>query len=152
MLPVKYYSIWPSGFRGEDFFMYQPIRNKNRPWRPCFLSDRDKMSNRCSLHRCSQLNWIKFCPVVSEKMIKMWIVKRRTERRLMKDAKWRQKLTWPLARWAKNLSKQRKGMIWKNEYQKSITWKCRIPGNHNKTARKFNAKIMRSGNLFTIVL
>ena len=27
--------------------MYQPIRNKNRPWRPCFLSDLDKMCKLC---------------------------------------------------------------------------------------------------------
>ena len=30
-------------FQKRRFLMYQPIRNKNRPWRPCFLSDRDEM-------------------------------------------------------------------------------------------------------------
>ena len=97
MLPVKYSSIWPSGFRGEEFFTstnqkqglpmaaifvvrsgrnesetklckgppidascrvwfhlatrfqrrrflkIRPIRNKNCPWRPYLLSDRDEM-------------------------------------------------------------------------------------------------------------
>jgi hypothetical protein len=29
----------------SDFFRNQPIRNKNCLWRPCLLTDRDKMSN-----------------------------------------------------------------------------------------------------------
>jgi len=32
-------------FQGRRFFRNQPIRNKNCLWRPCFLTDRDKMSN-----------------------------------------------------------------------------------------------------------
>ena len=43
MLPTKLWFIWPNGFRGEEF--YQPIRNKNRLWWPCLLTDRDEMSN-----------------------------------------------------------------------------------------------------------
>jgi hypothetical protein len=45
MLPTKFQSIWQSGFRGEDFFRNQPIRNKNCLWRPFLLTDRDEMSN-----------------------------------------------------------------------------------------------------------
>ena len=45
MLPTKFQFIWESGFRGEIFFRNQPIRNKNGLWRPCLLTDRDKMSN-----------------------------------------------------------------------------------------------------------
>ena len=44
MLPTKFRFIWPSGFRGEDFFRNQPIRNKSRLWWPCLLIDRDEMS------------------------------------------------------------------------------------------------------------
>jgi hypothetical protein len=33
--------IWESGFRGEDFFRNQPIRNKNGLWWPCLLTDRN---------------------------------------------------------------------------------------------------------------
>jgi hypothetical protein len=29
----------------KHFFLNQPIRNKNRLWRPCLLMDRDEMSN-----------------------------------------------------------------------------------------------------------
>ena len=43
MLKLKKYSIWPSNFKEEDFLMYQPIINTNRPLQPCFLSDQDKM-------------------------------------------------------------------------------------------------------------
>ena len=45
MLPTKFQFIWTSGLRGEDFFRNQPIRNKNCLWRPCFLADRNEMSN-----------------------------------------------------------------------------------------------------------
>jgi hypothetical protein len=31
--------------RGEDFFINQPIRNKNCLWQPCLLTDQDEMSN-----------------------------------------------------------------------------------------------------------
>ena len=45
MLPTKCRFIWPSGFRGEDLFINQPIRNKNSLWWPCLLTDRNDMSN-----------------------------------------------------------------------------------------------------------
>ena len=45
MLPTKFRFIWPSGFRGKDFFRNRPIRNKNCLWRTCLLMDRDGMSN-----------------------------------------------------------------------------------------------------------
>ena len=45
MLPTKSRFIWPGGFRGEDFFRNQPIRNKNCLWWPCLLTDGDEMSN-----------------------------------------------------------------------------------------------------------
>ena len=45
MRPTKFRSIWPSGYRGEDFFRNQPIRNKNCLWRPCLKTDQDEMSN-----------------------------------------------------------------------------------------------------------
>jgi hypothetical protein len=32
-------------FQRRRFFRNQPIRNKNCLWRPCLLTDRDKMSN-----------------------------------------------------------------------------------------------------------
>ena len=44
-LPTKFRLIWPRGYRGEDFFRNQPIRNKNCLWPPCLLTDRDEMSN-----------------------------------------------------------------------------------------------------------
>ena len=45
MLSTKFQFIWESGFRGEDFFKNQPIKNKNGLWRPCLLMDRDEISN-----------------------------------------------------------------------------------------------------------
>ena len=45
MLPAKFGSIWPSEFQRRRFLKTQPIRIKNCQWRPCLLSDRDKMNN-----------------------------------------------------------------------------------------------------------
>ena len=45
MLPTKFRFIWASGFRGEDFFRNHPIRNNNCLWRPCFITDKNEMSN-----------------------------------------------------------------------------------------------------------
>ena len=38
--PLKYLA---KQFQRRRFLMYQPIRNKNRPWRSCFFSNRDEM-------------------------------------------------------------------------------------------------------------
>jgi hypothetical protein len=43
MLPTKFRFIWPNGFREES--KNQPIRNKNRLWWPCLLTDQDVMNN-----------------------------------------------------------------------------------------------------------
>jgi hypothetical protein len=53
MLPTKFQFIWESGFRGEDFFRNQPIRNKSSLWWPRLLTDRDEMSN---LYRGSSID------------------------------------------------------------------------------------------------
>jgi hypothetical protein len=45
MLSTKFQFILESGFRGEDFFRNQPVRNKNGLWRPYLLTDRDEISN-----------------------------------------------------------------------------------------------------------
>jgi hypothetical protein len=44
MLPTKFWFIWLSSFRRQDY-KNRPIRNKNCLWWPCLLMDRDKMSN-----------------------------------------------------------------------------------------------------------
>ena len=44
MLSTKFLFIWSSGVRGENFVRNQPIRNKDRLWRSCLITDRDEMS------------------------------------------------------------------------------------------------------------
>ena len=43
MLPAKFGSILPSSFRGEDLFKQLQIRNKNCPWWPYLLVERNEM-------------------------------------------------------------------------------------------------------------
>ena len=72
MLPTKFWFIWQSGFRGEDFCRNQPIRNKNYLWRPCLLTDWDKISNlyKRTFHRCFLPSFGSFGQAVSEKIFR----------------------------------------------------------------------------------
>ena len=45
MLHTKFQFIQGSGFRRENIFRNQPIRNKNDLWWSCQLTDRDEMSD-----------------------------------------------------------------------------------------------------------
>ena len=75
-LPTKFWFIWPSDFRGEDFFRNQPIKNKNCLWRPCLLTDRDEMSILYRGHAidASYQVSLHLAEGVSEEKIKMWKV------------------------------------------------------------------------------
>ena len=42
-VPHQILIYWSSGFTGEEFLMYQPIRRKDPSWRPSFLFDLIKM-------------------------------------------------------------------------------------------------------------
>ena len=55
MLPTKVRFIWPSGFRGEDFFRNQPIRNKN-----CLVngSGRNEQLYQVTVHLAKQFQWV----------------------------------------------------------------------------------------------
>ena len=44
MLPTTFRFIWSSGFRNEDYFRNQLIRNKNCLWQPCLLTNRSEMN------------------------------------------------------------------------------------------------------------
>ena len=71
MLPTKFRFIWPSCFRGEDFFLNWPIRNKNCLWQPCALTNQDEM---CNLHsrlaiRCFLPSFLSLGQAVSEEKI-----------------------------------------------------------------------------------
>ena len=45
MPSVKSGSIWPCCFGGDAFSLIQPTRNKNFKWRPCLLTDRNRIGN-----------------------------------------------------------------------------------------------------------
>ena len=100
MLPIKFWFIWPSSFRGEDF-LNRPIRNKNCLWAMVAMfvngSGQNEHSLERTFHRCFLPSFTSFGWRVSEK-IKMW----KANGRQTTDVKWWQKLTLPLARWAKN--------------------------------------------------
>ena len=66
MPPTKFRFIWSSGFRREDFFRNQPIRNKNCLWWPCLITDLNEMSN---LHRCFLPSFGSLGQAVSEEKI-----------------------------------------------------------------------------------
>ena len=109
-------------FQRRRFFLYQPIRNKNCLWRPCLLMDWDEMIilyrghsidsfYQVSVHLAEGFQRRRF------KCEKLTDDRRRTtddgwratddgwratdDGRRTTDAKWWQKLTLSLARWAK---------------------------------------------------
>jgi hypothetical protein len=85
------------------FFRNQPIRNKNCLWQPCLLTDWDEMSNlyrRPSIDTSYQVS-VHLAEGFQRRRLKC--EKLTDDRRRMTDAKWWQKLTLPLARWAKNV-------------------------------------------------
>ena len=99
MLPTTFQFIWPNGFRGKYIFN-RPIRINNCLWWPCLLTDQDEM---CYLYRGHSIDTtyqvsVHLVKVILEEKIKMWKVNGREST----DAKWWQKLTLSLARWANN--------------------------------------------------
>ena len=70
MLPTKFRSIWPSGFRGDDFLEINQSE-KELPVAAMFVngSARDKQSLERTCHRCFLLSVGSFDQVVSEEKI-----------------------------------------------------------------------------------
>jgi hypothetical protein len=98
------------------------IRNKNCLWRPCLLMDRDEMSN---LYRGPSID--------ASYQVSVHLAEGFQTRRLkcekLTDDRRRQKLTLPLARWAKNEHVPQKTTIQK-----------KICNNMNLNPKKFNNK------------
>jgi hypothetical protein len=94
----------------EKNFKNQPFRNKNRLWRPCLLMDRDKLSN---LYRRPPIDDTYQVSVHLAKGFQRRRLKceKLTDARQTTDAKWWQKLTLPLARWANNMKTRRTVLI-----------------------------------------
>ena len=121
MLPTKFRFIRLSGFRGEDLKKNRPIRNKNCLWRPCLLMDRNEISNLYrgpSIDASYQVS-VHMAEGFQRRRLKC--EKLTDDGRQTMDAKWWQRLTLPLARWAKN-GGPRSGLTcraspwWKFEY------------------------------------
>jgi hypothetical protein len=99
MLPTKFRFIWPSGFRGEDL---KKLANQKQelPVATMFVngSGQNVQSLERTFYRCFIPSFNSFGWGFSEEKIKMW----KDNGRQTADAKWWQKLTLPLARWANN--------------------------------------------------
>ena len=98
MLPTKFRFIWPNGFRGEES-KKSANQKQELPMTAMFVdgSGQHEQSLQRTFHGCFLPSFTSFGWAVSEEEIKMWKVNRRQ----MTDAKWWQKLTLLLARWAK---------------------------------------------------
>ena len=87
-------------FQRRRIFRNQPIRNKNCLWWPCLLTDRDEMSNLYrgpSIYASYQVSLH-----LAEGFPRRRLKCEKLNGRQTTDAKGWQKLTLPLARWAKN--------------------------------------------------
>jgi hypothetical protein len=91
-------------FQRRKFKKNRPIRNKNCLWQPCLLMDWDEMSK---LYRGPSIEASYHVSVhLAEGFQRRGLKceKLTDDRPRTMDAKWWQKLTLPLARWAKNLN------------------------------------------------
>jgi hypothetical protein len=72
MLPTKFWFIWPSGFRGEDFFK-SANQKQELPVVAMFVngSGRNEQSLLRTFHRCFLPNFRSIGFAVSEEKIKM---------------------------------------------------------------------------------
>jgi len=84
----------PSIDASYQVFRHWPTRNQNCLWPPCFLTDYERMSN---LYRGPSID--------ASYQVSLHLAKRFQRIRLkcekLTDVKWWQKITLPLARWAK---------------------------------------------------
>ena len=116
----------------EDFVRNQPIRNKNCLWWSCLLTDWDEMSNL----------YINTEPSIDASyQVSVHLPKRFQRRRLkcekLTDDKWWQKLTLPLARWAKNEENKVIYLHWNFFIISSINRKAIIGKNTHKKRNYF---------------
>jgi hypothetical protein len=72
MLPIKFRFIWPSGFRGEDFFK-SANQKQELPVVAMFVngSGQNVQSLSRTFYRCSYQDSVHLAEGVSEKKIKM---------------------------------------------------------------------------------
>jgi hypothetical protein len=99
IIPAKSQFNWLGGFWLEDFFKFEPIRTRYWPWQPCWISDlhqKHKSGRGPSNEHLWQV-WLKSVLRFQRRRVKC---EKLTDGRT--DAYQWQKLTWPMARWAKN--------------------------------------------------
>jgi hypothetical protein len=85
-------------FHRRRFFRNQPIRNKNRLWRPCLLTDRDKISN---LYRGPSID--------ASYQVSVQLAKRFQGRRFLE-------IDQPTEKIFKNLSIRNKNCLWRPSF------------------------------------
>jgi hypothetical protein len=85
MLPTTFRFIWPSGFRGEDFFK-SANQKQEMPVAAMFVNEsgRNEQSLQRTFHRCFLPSFSSFGWGVSEEKIKMWKI---NEQQMPSDGK-----------------------------------------------------------------
>ena len=71
MLPTKFWFIWPSGFRGEDFFKKSTNHIQEIPVAAMLVngSRHNEQSLYRTFHRCFLPCFVSFCQAVTEEKI-----------------------------------------------------------------------------------
>jgi hypothetical protein len=105
MLPTKFRFIWPSGFRGEDL-RKSANQKQELPMTAMFVngSGQNEQSLERIFHRCFPPSFTSLAEGFQRRRLKC--EKLTDDRWQTTDVKWWQKLTLPLARWAKNVKKK----------------------------------------------
>ena len=101
IIPAKSQFNWLGGFWQEDFLKFQPMRTHYGHWQPCWISNQHQ-KHKSSRWPSNEHFWQVWFNSVQ------WFQRRRFKCEKLTDGRtdaypW-QKLTWPMARWAKNRS------------------------------------------------
>ena len=103
IIPAKSQFNWLSGFWQEDFFKFQPMRTHYGPWQPCWISNQHQ-KHKSGREPSSEHFWQAWLISVQRFQRRRFKCEKLTDGRTTDAYPW-QKLTWPMARWAKKPKK-----------------------------------------------
>ena len=98
IIPAKSQFNWLSGFLTRRFLKFQPMRTHYGPWQPCWISNQHQ-KHKSGRGPSSEHFWQVWLIFVQRFQRRRFKCEKLTDRRT--DAYPWQKLTWPMASWAK---------------------------------------------------
>ena len=108
IIPAKSQFNWLKWFLTRRFLKFQPMRTHYGPWQPCWISNQH-LKHKYGRGPSSEHFWQVWLKSVQRFQRRRFKCEKLTDGRTTDAYPW-QKLTWPMARWAKkNICRKEKG-------------------------------------------